>query len=395
MAPEAPPEIAVAAHIIFGLTGNSEPLQQSGWAASEPGFTWGIDNQCTVRIPYQPGRGTLALEMTVTPMLLGAVIRQQRLQVTVNKIVLGEELLAGEATLGFVVPPEAQRSARELTVTLTYPDAIVPAELNINPDTRRLGVAVRDILLLWVPNETPFPPIRRPPLPASNVGGLDAAVRFCTALSPVDLMHRFESLGHNCEFGYVQRAVGAEPLGLLRFGGISPHNLLRGLDSAFEGIEDLARLRVFTERGRNRDEYLVRDDRYSAQFHTNIVVGDATPDEVAAKLSVHLGFLRRQFQEVLETGSRIFVLQHPAACTEAQVLPVLNLLRSYGRNVLLFVSEDHGLPPGSVEQLKPDLFHGFIDHLAPIYEAHLPNVQAWTSICANTYRLWREQGGGG
>jgi hypothetical protein len=88
------------------------------------------------------------------------------------------------------------------------------------------------------------------------------------------------------------------------------------------------------------------------------------------------------------------VLHHPAARTQAQVLPILTLLRSHGPNVLLYVTEDPALPPGTVVQERTNLFRGYIDRLAPMHTVSLINVAAWTSICANTYRLWREQGGG-
>src|ERR1700679_3995741 len=36
------------------------------------------------------------------------------------------------------------------------------------------------------------------------------------------LMYRFENLGSDCEFGFVQRHLGAEPLSLLRFAASTP-----------------------------------------------------------------------------------------------------------------------------------------------------------------------------
>jgi len=52
------------------------------------------------------------------------------------------------------------------------------------------------------------------------------------------LLMRFEALGENCELGFVQRHFGAEPLGLLRWAGISNASLVTALDTAFAGVGD-------------------------------------------------------------------------------------------------------------------------------------------------------------
>jgi hypothetical protein len=98
--------------------------------------------------------------------------------------------------------------------------------------------------------------------------------------------------------------------------------------------------------------------------------------------------------EDLATGHKIFVFQHPDAKSIAYVRPILNILRSYGPNTLLFVTEDPAQPSGSVHQLELDLFHGYIAALAPVDRVPELDVASWISICANTYRLWRESGQG-
>ena len=51
-----------------------------------------------------------------------------------------------------------------------------------------------------------------------------------------DLFLQFESMGHNCEFGLVQRHFGAEPLGLLRWNAISVEDVILGIEQQFEGV---------------------------------------------------------------------------------------------------------------------------------------------------------------
>jgi hypothetical protein len=385
--------IEAAGHFTFGITGSARPYLREGWSMIEADFTWTDGARSVMFLPFSPRKGDLVIEIGVDPMVVPPVLREQRLSIDVNGVRVCEENVAGACTLGLEVPGEAVSGCSVLEIVLHCPDAVSPQSLGDNPDTRVLGFAVQDVLLLVVPPEPVFVPVMRPPLPAHAVGGMEAAARFCTALDASDLVCQFESLGHNCEFGLMQRRLGAEPLGLLRFAAVLPHHLLRGLDSAFEGLGERARLRVFTERSRAREEYLVRDDAYGIHFHTNIHVGEAEPDSVADKLAIHLQFLRRKFQERLEQGG-LFVLQHKAVRSVAQALPVLNLLRSYGPGVLLYVVEDRSVAAGTVVQERADLFHGYTDNLPPMYEADTINVPAWLSLCANTYRLWREGGGG-
>ena len=109
----------------------------------------------------------------------------------------------------------------------------------------------------------------------------------------------------------------------------------------------------------------------------------------------HFGYLRRKLIEDLQLGHRIFVFQHPAARSAVQVRPILNLLRDHGPNTLLFVTDGRGEAPGTVRQLDDDLYQGFIRRLAPGTDVLSFELPPWISVCANTYRLWRESGRGG
>jgi hypothetical protein len=236
-----------------------------------------------------------------------------------------------------------------------------------------------------------------PPLSAENLDSLERLeprVRAITGLSTADLQLQFESLGHNCEFGLMQRRCGAEPLGLLRFMSISPANLLHGLDFGFEGADDPAMARIYAN-PQGEQEWMLRLDRYDMHAHTFRRPADVDAETVRDDEVKKLVFKRRRFLEVLESGQKLFVYQRHEHITEAHALPVLNLLRSHGPNALLFVTAERSRPCGSVDRLAMDLYRGNIDSLAPIGSADKMNLPGWISICANAYRLWREAGLGG
>jgi hypothetical protein len=386
------PARRLAAEVVFGLSGNAAPYLTEGWSFPEPHHTWGTGAQSVLRVTVGPGAGSLMLEMAVVPMVAPPIFRAQALTVRVNGRDVGSARLEGEGTLGFAIPDDVGRGDGALTITLLHPDAVVPAELGLNEDTRSLSVALRRLRVFWAAAEPPYAPRARPALPMVDAGALAEAVRGLTALPVGDLVTRFESLGTNCEFGLLQHKVGVEPLGLLRYGGISPVNLLRGLESGFEGIEEPGRLRVYTESNVGREEYLVRDDRYRVQFHTGIFETAASPEEVRARMVAHLTFLRRNFLEKLQSGQYLFVIHDRGCRAPAQVLPILHALRAHGPNALLFVTEEREAAPGGVTQLARDLFHGVTDLLPPMHMPERIRVPVWLSLCANAYRMWRESG---
>ena len=381
----------LAAYVTFGAEGNAQALQVDGWSVPESGFTWSTGDGSRIRIPYRPGRGRLTLEISVIPMRAPGVAPQV-LTVLVNGVACGTETVDLECTLGFLLHNVPPGPGGDIELGLHHPGAAAPADYVGGTDTRRLGVAVQEIVLQWLPDERPFTPRRRGSLALRPPALLAEMVRGCTGLAAADLLPYFESIGNNCEFGLVQRMYQVEQLGLLRFGGIAPADLLRGLDTGFDRIDDPAQITLLTESNAGREEYVIRSERYRAQFHS--FTSTATPpDEMRRKMVAHLGLLRRKFEETLQGGQSIFVLHHPSCASVAQVRPFLNVLRSWGPTALLFVTADDQ-PVGSVDQLAADLFQGHIDQLMPQDHPDQINDAAWLSICANTYRMWREGGGG-
>jgi hypothetical protein len=71
------------------------------------------------------------------------------------------------------------------------------------------------------------------------------------------------------------------------------------------------------------------------------------------------------------------------------MLPLLTMLRQYGPNALLYVTEGGEHPPGTVEQIGQGLYHGFISRMAPLEDVGAGDLRAWLSICVNAFAVWR------
>ncbi len=387
-APPAP--IAAAAHLIFGARGNAGPSQVSGFGTPEGDTTWALGPQALLRVKLRPGNGDLMLELSLTPYVT-ADLPRQRIAVAVNGRLLGTEWARVETVLGFRIPAELIAGRDEIELMLALPDA------RAAPGTARLlGCQVREALLVWVPPEPPAFPRRLAPLGLSDAdppGRAEELVRFCTGMAVADIMRRFESLGHNSEFGRVQQACGIETPSLLRFAEIPTRRLLQGLDFGFEDIDNPSLLHAY----RSDDampEWILQHDRYDMHIRTFVRAAGADASGFVAQHARRLAQQRSRLLDVLESGENLFVFQRDEHLSEAHVLPILTLLRSYGPNALLFVSADDKKPCGSVDLIGPHLFRGNIDRLAPRDAPGNYHLSAWISVCANAYRMWRVTGHG-
>lgn len=383
--------IQAAAHLTFGTTGNAVPSQVSGFSWPEDGYTWALGPQAVLRVKLQPGHGDLMLELSLRPFMLPPYMVRQRVGLTVDGTEIGVEWAQDDSVLGFRIPAALVEGSSEILIKLALPDAASPSDLHAGGDSRRLGGQIRGLLLVWIPPEPKVTPRRLPPLPCGPDDPperLAELARFCTGLDLPQLAEHFESLGHNCEFGLVQRHFGAEQLGLLRFAGVALEDLVEGLARRFENLGDSITV-IAVPNNTGGGEYFVNETAYNISFHTFISINDETPDRVRQSYIRYLSFQRRVFLERLEAGGCICIVHRRGTFSPAQARALLLLLRTFGPNSLLYIDESPLLPSGAVEQLDHGLYHGKLAAFAPLGDAGNSDLPGWASLCVNTYRLWR------
>jgi hypothetical protein len=215
-----------------------------------------------------------------------------------------------------------------------------------------------------------------------------AAPEFC--LDVPRLLQLFEGLGHNCDFGMVQRAVGIEPFGLFRFAACSAADvgsLLRTSFQHFGEPEDLWLEEVGSAR-----EYRVKSRQCSSFWaHTKRYAGRDDPEVVRSAHIETTRFLKKKLIRDLSLDRRLFV--YSGRSNIKAIREIAKQLRTYGDNRLLWVKlADATHLPGSVECLFDGLLLGFVSRFG-IYEPdRTPCVPAeeWIAVCAKAYRLWRQ-----
>ena len=367
--------------IRFGLESGDENYLGSGWSAAEKGFRWMIGSESELWL-NNPGAGdAFVMRMDLAPFCHPPEIPGQRLTVTVRGQPVGHSVLANNSSVAYRVPAALVSGKAPVRVVLAHPDAARPTDHGHPADARQLALALERLRLLRVSGEVEE-------LQLSGGQGMSPAeVAGETGIPAARLMMQFESLGDNCEFGLVQRRCGAEPLSLLRFANIGLRDLVRALESEFEGLGEQDNLRFWTDAS-SRREYVLRDSRYGLTFHTFLYYGEVDESRLLQQQASRLKLLRRKLLEDLANGEKIFVVKRNDTPRDEEMLALYAALSNYGQNTLLWVlCADDGHEQGSVERVLPGLLKGYVDRLAPYENAHDLSFEVWLRLCVLARRI--------
>jgi len=352
--------------LTFGKEGNESNYLGNGWSGDEPGGRWMVGQGSELWLDY-PGPGhDLILELDLNVMTAPAAQAAQRLVVGVRNKAIAQIGVSRPSTIGFHIPSGFVQTPGPVRIVFLHPDFRRPVDIGAGTDDRQLSFAVRSLRLF-----------RMLPRPPASPG---------PDLPPDELVARFESLGDNCEFGLVQRKLGAEPLGLLRFTFIELRDLVRGLRCGFEGLGDAGATEV-TVSGKDQ-EYVIRDTSFRMTFHTWQSQNETDIETIRRQYDTRVGFLRRKLLEDVTNAEKIFVIKRSPPLRPEELLPLYVALNELGQNRLLWVvlaDEQH--PAGTVEPLLPGLMRGYVDRFAPYDNAPDLSFAAWLAVCESAWRL--------
>ncbi len=209
-------------------------------------------------------------------------------------------------------------------------------------------------------------------------------------------IERFESLGDNCEFGFVQRELGTESGSLFRWAFIPDYaDLVATIESDFNAFYQLGNL-VPTWSN------MVEDRACRLRFHTEIFssrqddaspwVFNGTSDEqrdIYAREIGKMDYLVEKFKEGLATGNRIYVVKKNGNAPMKHLVPLQAAMDRYGKSTILTVTEalPH-MPSGTVCQIGDRLCIGYIDRFADYGQADDISLDAWKKILARAQEIF-------
>ena len=385
--------------IAFGIGGNSQAHLGKGWSQPEPRFTWATGTESHLQVTRNSDANEYVLMLDVVPFIHAPQLPAQRLIVSVNGVVVGSAALERPTLLGYRLPSSVVGQKGSLAVRLQHPDAARPLDFSISDDHRMLSLSFSEARFYRVvpsglgthllPRGTMLSGREAQGFEVPPPRDLNAWVQDRTGLDLQRLALQFESVGENCEFGLVQRACEAEPLGLFRFSSTFLRPLIHGLDNGFEGLGKPENVDPRLE-GEAPREFMIHERAYGLVYHSFVYEGDRSADVMREQEAVRLKFLRGKFMEELQRAEKIFVYKRNTPIPEEEILPLCLAVRRHGDNTLLWVvPAERDRPPGTMEVMMPGLLKGYIDRFAPEDNAHDFSFDGWMRVCANALVLAR------
>ncbi|MGI3778304.1 MAG: hypothetical protein ACRYGC_13520 [Janthinobacterium lividum] len=353
-------------HLVIDFTDEADWVEHrgGGWSFAETGGAWTEGHASDLLVPEPPDAPCHTLLLRVAPFLGGGVA-MQRLVVRVDGTQVGAFDVGGPQTVSCEVPEAVLRRDGAMRIAFEQPDAMRPADVGGSEDRRLLGFMHERLVM-----RRSTVPQGAPPVPSAATAAL---------------LGRFESLGDTCEFSFLQRRHGVEPVGLFRFAGIRLHRLLEGLDDDFAGLRDPEMLTVMSAGSEgSRDIY---HRRYGYMYHTVQPEEALRTADFRRREAARLGFLWRILKGDLRAAARIFVVRSVDDVSERHLRLLLARLRRFGNVTLLWVVEaGHAAQVGQVIHLGDRLLKGHVAYLTTSRAYDLDET-GWLQVCAEAERM--------
>ena len=262
--------------------------------------------------------------------------------------------------------------------------------------TRQLSVPNHSVMAVLdtAPHAIPYPPAtvmnpqNAPPITPCKVDAPE--------MTDEHWLANFESLGSNCEFGFVLKLCGIDNLSLFRWAEVfSIRTVTRIISNDFAGLFEFDHLRPY-------NAATVRDSKYNICWHTALRSTGVAPDHPGASDNFafvatsderkplweaehrRLQFLARVTAQNIERSRKIFIYKsrQEEVIEQAEMFDLFRALNKTSPNKLLIVSEaTDTTPAGSFVKRAPGLLHGRVDRFAPGDHADHVSLLSWLHLC--------------
>jgi hypothetical protein len=196
------------------------------------------------------------------------------------------------------------------------------------------------------------------------------------------LLTRFEMICGDCWFGLAQRALGSEPLSLLRFAGATPPVTISLLETEFCGMGERLSPAPASD---GSDEWMIADG-VGLNYHSGRSL-TVTADEVIAAERKKVTFLREKLLSDLAAADKIFLVVDRFEQPPETAMSIFLALRRVSSAAMLWVRPvQYGVPAGDVQEIATGLYAGFLDLRGTPIVAGMP-IGGWLSVLAGAVAL--------
>jgi len=226
-----------------------------------------------------------------------------------------------------------------------------------------------------------------PPLEVSKLLNADAV----KSIFERSVYQKTLSLGRDCEFGMVQREMGAEPISLFRWGTLTFESFIRLLENDFVGFASNDSAFLQYENTENFDEFWFHDGNYGAKIHTHFnaknIDLDDTYESLLEKSKEHFLFLVRKLREELQDGEKLFVYKSGNEMSLADAFQLSKTMTTYGNNKLLIVMPQ-GYNSAEHEILSESLHLGRLSKFWVDAQKESIQFREWNNIVQKSYNIF-------
>jgi hypothetical protein len=335
-----------------------------------PGRYATLGQESQLRLPLPHATSECIVGFDASPFIASTGLQGQAFMFAIDDRLLGTVRLTERTVFAFRFP-ENICFGSQAVLSIVNLSSKAPEGVYTYRDGQPMGMELHSVRLYRLSPGTS----KHSSLPANAAGLSPIAAR--------KLAERFDTLGLDCQFGIVQRKLGSEPLGLLRFVASKTAHLAEGLVRKFARIEAEEDLE-FHHTDKPHPTYRVFQKYYALSFDTERLVEDTDATELRREQSRRFMFLHREFLKDIEEGSKIFVLVRNDPLFQEEAFALFCALRLSGPASLLWTTPGDPALAGQVDQLEPGFLRG---HLGTIDSDGHADIGVWTSVLRNASRL--------
>jgi len=207
-----------------------------------------------------------------------------------------------------------------------------------------------------------------------------------------DQILRIESLGDNCELGFVLRRLGCEAGSLFRWAAMKPEQLLSKLRANFEGMYEFRNLRPL-------EDDMVVDTQYGIGWHSEMksalvegsrvfLLDDAKRRRLYNIEKHKIRYLHAKFVARAQLGGVVFVVKSNEGIepkTIDDIFEALSELAAGARFALLEVQTTKAPSlVGTVVQQRAGLLRGYVSRFLVRDDPNPPDMEAWIPVLETT-----------